>query len=119
LPASEAKAHGRAYRQSDLEQLNIYGVTAGFLSSLVLALYINSDNVHNLYRRPQLLWLLCPVLLYWITRIWLLSWRGELNEDPILFAIRDRVTYTVVSITAVILLLATASWVPDLDLFQR
>jgi 4-hydroxybenzoate polyprenyltransferase len=119
LTPGEGQAHGRAYRQSDLEQLNLYGVASGFLSSLVFALYINSGNVHGLYQRPQVLWLLFPVLLYWITRIWLLSWRGELNEDPILFAIRDPATYLVVLISAVILLLATTSWLPPLDSYQQ
>jgi 4-hydroxybenzoate polyprenyltransferase len=119
LPASEDKAHGRAYRQSDVEQLNIYGVASGFLSSLVLVLYMNSENVHNLYQRPQLLWLLCPLFLYWITRIWLLSWRGELNEDPILFAVRDPATYIIVSISAAILAFAASSVLPNLDLYQQ
>jgi hypothetical protein len=57
---------------------------------LVLALYINGDNVKALYSHPELIWLLCPLLLYLISRTWLLAARGELHEDPVVFALRDR-----------------------------
>jgi len=108
-------AHGRSYRSGDLEQLNVYGVVSGLMRSLVLALYISSESVHRHYAQPQILWLLCPVLLYWITRIWLLTARGEMNEDPIFFAIRDSVTYYIVAVAGVILFFATKEWIPGLD----
>jgi 4-hydroxybenzoate polyprenyltransferase len=101
---------GRAYRATDLEQVNIFGVTSGFLAALIFALYINSDMVRSLYRHPGVLWLMCPLVLYWITRIWILSFRGELHEDPILFAVKDPVTYGVGLASVLLLVAATANW---------
>jgi 4-hydroxybenzoate polyprenyltransferase/phosphoserine phosphatase len=108
--AGAASAHGRGYRATDLEQINVLGVASGYLSALVFALYINSDNVLPLYHNPQILWLMCPLVLYWISRVWIISFRGELNEDPILFAIKDRVTYLVVLVSAALLFVASRSW---------
>jgi 4-hydroxybenzoate polyprenyltransferase/phosphoserine phosphatase len=102
--------HGRSYQPTDLEQLNIFGVASGFLSALVFAFYINSDAVLPLYRHPPVLWLMCPLLLYWMSRIWIVSSRGNLNEDPILFAIKDRVTYYVAIVSALLLLVASRDW---------
>ena len=83
---------GRAYRPSDLPQINQFGVVSGLLSSLVLALYIGSDQVRLLYSEPNWLWLIIPLSLYWITRLWLIAYRGELNEDPVVFALTDSTT---------------------------
>jgi hypothetical protein len=60
---------------------------------MVLALYIDSDAVQVLYRTPHALWLLCPMMLYWLSRLWLLTRRGEMNDDPIVFTIKDRRTH--------------------------
>ena len=69
------------------------GPASGYLSVLVLALYVNqSPEAAKLYQSPSLLWLLCPVMLYWITRIWFIARRQKLTEDPILFAMKDRVS---------------------------
>lgn len=86
---------GRGYEANDLELVGQLGTSAGYISVLVLALYINSGQVTTLYSSPVSLWLVCPFLLYWISRVWLLAHRGDLNEDPIVFAIRDRVSYIV------------------------
>ena len=83
----------RAYQVGDLELVLILGSSSGYLSVLVLCLYINSDLVGQLYRTPEMLWLLCPVLLYWIGRVWFLAKRGELPGDPVAFAVRDPVSY--------------------------
>ena len=97
----------RGYRISDLPQVNVLGIAAGFSASLVLTLYMNSDNVRMLYKHPDLLWLLFPLVLYWISRIWMLTWRGAMNEDPILFAAKDRITRIVVALAACLMFLAT------------
>ena len=89
------EAVGRAYNLLDLPQINLFGVASGFISSLVLALYMNSDNMRVLYRNQEILWLSCPLMLYWLSRIWLLTSRGLMNEDPIVFAAKDRTTYVV------------------------
>jgi hypothetical protein len=107
-------AAGRAYQTGDSLQLNIFGVSCGFLASLVLTLYISSPAVTPLYRQPLLLWTLCPLFLYWINRIWLFAGRGSLHEDPLIFAARDRVTYAVVAAACVVIVLATFDWLPTL-----
>jgi 4-hydroxybenzoate polyprenyltransferase len=99
---------GRGYHADDVEQMAIFGSVSGYLSILVLALYINSPIVSELYAKPSFLWLLCPVLLFWITRIWLLARRGEVHEDPIVFALRDRASYVVFGLAIGIMLFASA-----------
>ena len=105
--ANQAGAHGRGYLAGDLEQLGSLGSSAGLLAVLVLALYINSDEVRRLYSHPERLWLLCPLGLYWVSRIWLLAHRGLVNEDPLVFALKDRVSYGVAALGALVLLAAT------------
>jgi 4-hydroxybenzoate polyprenyltransferase len=108
------RAAGRGYLAEDALQLTIFGVSSGFVASLVLSLYINSTSVTLLYERPILLWILCPMVLYWICRIWMLAHRGEMNEDPILFTIRDPLTYWLGMAAFVILLVATKDWIPPI-----
>jgi 4-hydroxybenzoate polyprenyltransferase len=98
---------GRGYRTADLEAVCIAGMCSGFLSSLVLALYINSNSVQLLYRHPAFLWGLQPILLYYITRLWVICRRGELTEDPILYTVRAPSTYGAALLTVVVLLAAT------------
>jgi 4-hydroxybenzoate polyprenyltransferase len=86
----QAPGFGRGYRADDLPLLSQFGTASGYLAVLVLALYINGDNVVALYSHPELIWLLCPLLLYLISRTWLLAVRGELHEDPVVFALSDR-----------------------------
>jgi hypothetical protein len=73
---------------------------------LVLALYISSEQVMALYRRPVALWLVCPLLLFWISRMWLLGHRGRLHDDPIVATARDPISYLLGGLVAVILLAA-------------
>jgi len=103
---SGGRIRGRAYRVDDIQQVNLFGVCSAFLAAVVFLLYLQSDKVKSLYREPALLWLLCPVLLYWLTRIWVLSGRGEVHEDPVLFVLKDRVTYVTGAIAAVIMFAA-------------
>ena len=92
---------GRGYQVSDLMQLNILGAAAGYSAILVLALYLNSDQVIQLYSRPFLLWPVCGVLLFWISRMLLLSYRGEMHDDPLVFVLRDPVSLSVVVVSGV------------------
>jgi 4-hydroxybenzoate polyprenyltransferase len=100
------KVKGRGYFIDDLEQIGLFGTVSGYLSILVLALYLNSDHAHELYANSQILWLLCPIFLYWICRIWLLARRGHLIEDPVRFAITDLTTYIVLIIILFIFIFA-------------
>lgn len=97
---------GRGYRVGDLSVLGQLGASSSMMAVLVLALYINSENVVQLYSRPQAIWLLCPVMLYWVCRIWLLTTRGKMDEDPVVFAAKDGRTYLLGLVTAVILWVA-------------
>ncbi|MFA7235531.1 MAG: UbiA family prenyltransferase [Phycisphaeraceae bacterium] len=84
---------GRAYGLQDLNILRVIGPTSGYVAVMVMALYVSSEKVLALYPSPHWLWLICPVLLYWITRMWLLAERGAIPDDPVAFAARDRVSY--------------------------
>lgn len=86
----QLKASGRGYHIDDLPIISMMAIGAGYVSILVLALYINSPQVQLLYTRPQVLWGICCVLLYWITRTILLTHRGLMHYDPIVYAIKDR-----------------------------
>ena len=81
---------GRGYRVSDLEQLRSFGTASGYASVVVFALYIGNEVAQNLYRHHARLWLLVPVLLLWLSRLWLKASRGDLYEDPVVYAITDR-----------------------------
>lgn len=97
---------GRDYRVSDLGYLHSMGTASGYLSVLVLALFINSPDVTERYTHPELLWLLCPTILYWISRIWLKTRRGEMHDDPLIFAIRDRGSRFVLLASVLVIILA-------------
>jgi 4-hydroxybenzoate polyprenyltransferase len=86
------KIKGRGYRRVDLPTMSALSVAAGFVAVLVLALYINSPEVRPLYRHPELLWGICMVLVYWIGRACFLTRRSEMNQDPVIFAVTDRVS---------------------------
>jgi hypothetical protein len=81
---------GRGYRLSDLEQLRSFGTAAGYASVVVFALYIGNLDAAMLYQHTTRLWLLVPVLLLWLSRLWLQASRGELHEDPVVYAITDK-----------------------------
>jgi 4-hydroxybenzoate polyprenyltransferase/phosphoserine phosphatase len=104
---SDGKIPGRGYMPSDAEVIVHIGSTSGLLSVLVLALYINSPAVTKLYQTPQALWMLCPLLIYWITRIWFLAKRGWVHHDPIVFALMDVRSYVVAAFASIILMLAS------------
>jgi len=80
----------RGYHTQDLEMVASMGPTAGYIAVLVFCLFANSPGVTERYHQPMLLWFVCPVLLYWISRIWFLSHRGLMQDDPVKFALTDR-----------------------------
>ena len=86
---------GRGYEHQDLELVSTMGIGSGYLAVLVLALYIQDSRTSELYHTPQLIWLACPILLFWISRAWLLTHRGQMHDDPIVFAIKDRMSWLV------------------------
>lgn len=92
LGANKVMERERGYRVSDIALIESMGSTSGYIAVLVLALYINSEQMKMLYSNKWPLLLLCPILMYWISRIWIKAKRGELSEDPIVFTIRDRIS---------------------------
>ena len=105
--SEKTEVPGRAYFTWDHLAVQTCGITSGYLAAIVLALYLQSDTVRRFYASPAWLWLIVPVFLYWISRIWLLVNRGAMDEDPVLFATRDRVTWLTAAFSAAILVLAT------------
>jgi 4-hydroxybenzoate polyprenyltransferase len=99
--------HGRGYRTEDTPVMQTVGATSGYLSVLVLAFYIQSPEVSLLYRTPEILWLIAPVMLVWVTRLWVVTARGYMDEDPIFFAVKDPETWITAAATAAILTAAT------------
>lgn len=90
LKTNRSETSGRDYRVSDLHYLHGMGTASGYLAVLVLALYINSAEMRAQYSHPYYLWLLCPMVLYWISRIWLKTGRDEMHDDPLIFAMKDK-----------------------------
>lgn len=86
------QAAGRGYRHEDLPAVMTVAIGAGYMAVLVLALYVNSPAVIQLYPHPEALWGACTVLLYWITRTVMLAHRGQMHDDPVIYAARDRVS---------------------------
>jgi 4-hydroxybenzoate polyprenyltransferase len=89
------RAAGRGYYVEDLPMLQSLGSAAGYLSVLVLALYINSPDIEGLYTRPKVIWLLCVLMLYWVSRVWMQASRGLMHDDPVVFALKDRVSLAI------------------------
>ena len=105
LSELHGRAKGRGYFFEDREALFVLGSINSVVSVLVLSLYISSSDVSIYYDNPQILWLLCLLMLYWSNRLWIEARRGNINEDPVVFAIKDTVSRVIlVAFVAVILL---------------
>ena len=84
------KAHGRGYYTSDAPLLQMMGITSGYAAALVLALYLNSETVIRLYRAPEIVWGAVPVILFWVSWMWMQAHRGKMHDDPLVFAMKDK-----------------------------
>lgn len=98
---------GRGYVTGDLEMISALGASSGYISVMVLALYIQEPTTASLYHHPQLIWFACPLLLFWIGRTWMLTHRGQMHEDPVVFAITDRVSLLTGALFCLIFILAS------------
>lgn len=105
--AGKKKAAGRGYFPEDFELLASLGGASGYISVLVLALYINDAASGTLYRSPEWMWAACPLLLFWLSRVWLLAHRGQMHDDPIVFALRDNISRIIGAAFIVVFALAT------------
>ncbi|WP_229726346.1 UbiA family prenyltransferase [Oxalicibacterium faecigallinarum] len=100
-------AAGRGYRTSDLQYLISMGIASGFVAVMLLALYIDRQDNGQLYPHSDILWLILPLMLFWIMRLWLKISRMEIHDDPLLFAITDRASWVVGFLAAVVALIAS------------
>lgn len=86
----DEKDLGRGYYKSDASLIRDMGVTSGYASALVLSLYLNSEVVLKLYKLPEAVWIAVPIILFWISWMWLNVHRGNMHDDPLIFAVKDR-----------------------------
>ena len=97
---------GRGYRSDDAPIMTALGVASGYASVVIFSLYISAPDSRALYPHHEFLWLFVPLILFWISRIWLLTWRGEMHDDPIVFALKDRVSQLTAIAAASVLLIS-------------
>lgn len=93
LHSGRKRTHGRGYHTDDAPLVQTMGLVAGYVSVLVLALYLNSEAVTRLYLAPELMWGAVPALLFWISWMWMQAHRGKMHDDPLVFAIKDRTSW--------------------------
>ena len=98
----DGQLKSRGYRTQDLEMVASMGPTAGYIAVLVFCLYVDSSTVTERYHAPMLLWFAAPPLLYWISRVWFLAHRGEMQDDPVKFALTDRVSWLCGAVIALV-----------------
>ncbi|HBF51180.1 MAG TPA: UbiA family prenyltransferase [Massilia sp.] len=109
--AGKSVVHGRGYLGTDAPLVQMLGITSGYAAVVVLSLYLNSDAVLALYRSPEIMWGAVPVILFWVSWIWLQAHRGKMHDDPLVFAIRDRASlFAGLLFGAILALGARAPW---------
>jgi 4-hydroxybenzoate polyprenyltransferase len=108
VAATEGWLAGRGYRHEDAAWMQSIGTSAGYMAIVVLALYLSAPEVTVLYSRPQILWLLCPLLLFWLTRMWLRAGRGLVHDDPVVEALKDPWSYVAAATAGMAVVLAAA-----------
>lgn len=99
-------ASGRGYDVEDIPLIQSLGASSGYLAVLVLALYVDSTASMKLYEHPHYLWMLCPLLLYWISRTWAIAHRGVMHDDPVVFAVMDPTSRILGVVAAIIVILS-------------
>lgn len=106
LRASNAvPRNGRGYLVGDVDQLRSFGTASAYAAVVVFAIYISGPDVVKLYHQPRLLWLTVPLMILWLNRVWLLASRGEMDEDPVAFALTDSMSL-VIGVVVVLIALA-------------
>ena len=105
--ASQEKDNSnRAYTSQDLPFVGALGISCGLITVVVFSLYINTDLVKNTYTNPYMLWAICPIMIYAVSKYWMLSSRNQITNDPVLFAIKDKSSYVIILAMAAIWLFA-------------
>jgi hypothetical protein len=96
----------RGYGAEDLALIMSLGTASGYCAVVVIALYINSGDSIAMYHHHKPLWLICPLMLFWISRAWMLTARGQMHDDPVVFALRDRVSLLILGALGLIVFLS-------------
>ena len=104
------KAHGRGYYTTDAPLIQMLGVCAGYAALMVLALYLNSETVLTLYRSPEFVWGAVPVMLFWVSWMWMQAHRGRMHDDPLVFAVKDKASLFAGACFAAVLAVGTTGW---------
>ncbi len=110
MGSGKEKVHGRGYFTSDAPLVQMLGITSGYASAVVLALYLNSDAVRMLYRTPEVVWGAVPVMLFWVSWIWMKAHRGEMHDDPLVFAVKDKASLMAGVAFAAVLAIGAVGW---------
>jgi 4-hydroxybenzoate polyprenyltransferase/phosphoserine phosphatase len=108
--AGREELHGRGYRTSDAPLVQTLGIAAGFAAALVFSLYLNSEQILLLYATPEIVWGAVVVLVYWISWMWLQAHRGQMHDDPLVFAIKDPASLVAGAVFLLVLFLGTVHW---------
>ena len=105
--AGKLSLHGRGYVTSDAALIQALGIASGYTSVVVLALYLNSDTVLRLYSAPEFMWGVVPIMVYWVSWLWLRASRGEMHDDPLVFAFKDKASLAAGLLFGAVLLLGS------------
>lgn len=106
LLEGEEKIKNREYYKVDLAMVGAMGPASGYLAALVFSLYVEMGAHRGAYQEPRVLWLTVPVLLYWVSRIWILTGRGQMRDDPVKFALKDKASLLCALIIGAVAVLA-------------
>lgn len=108
--SGRTKLHGRGYHTDDASLIQTMGITAGQASVLVLALYLNSEAVTRLYKSPELIWGAVPIMLFWVHWMWMQAHRGQMHDDPLVFAVKDRASLAAGAAVGLFLAAGALGW---------
>ena len=99
---------GRGYKITDKKFINFISISTSFISILVLIFYINSSEIIKLYSYPEILWVICLIISFWISRLIVKSNKGEIEDDPLMYALKDKISYVcLLSISCIMILAIT------------
>jgi len=110
MVSGKEDVHGRGYLTTDAPLIQTLGITSGYAAVLVLALYLNSEAVLKLYRSPEFVWGAIPVMLFWVSWMWMQAYRGKMHDDPLVFAVKDKASLLAGAAFASVLVIGTAGW---------
>ena len=108
MQEGKSVAHGRGYIISDASLLQTLGASSGYISALVIALYVLSEDVISLYAQPKAILFVLPILLFWVSWVWLKAARGEMHDDPIVFAVKDKASLLAAALTVIVFVYAAS-----------